>query len=120
MREIKFRGKTINGDWVYGYYSVELGKHYIINESNGTVYRHAVSHETVGQSIGLPDKNEKEIYEGDILHEFREKTAPMANNGIDRKIVVDDIRSIEFYSGWCEVIGNIYSNPELLNNEPNN
>lgn len=66
------------------------------------------------QFTGLHDKNGKEIYEGDILHEKKEKTAPMANNGIDREIIVEDIRHLEFNEVHCEVIGNIYENPELL------
>ena len=77
------------------------------------------------QFTGLFDKNGKEIYEGDIVNEFRlSRSYP---NGRDCKHVIkweedmtlDDsygMQAVGFclYGGVLEVIGNIYENPELL------
>ena len=71
MREIKFRGLTSDGKWVYG--DLEAHRHdnkVIIHtySDDGRYYRYfEVNPETVGQFTSLKDKYGKEIYEGDII-----------------------------------------------------
>lgn len=127
MREIIFRGKRKdNGKWVEGHY----GEYYSGKENvscisisketiSGSLYYDVIP-KTVGQYTGLTDKNGSKIFEGDILilHAAlgnfvvrwsesicsfvageKERMRPCMNSGTMK---------------YCEVIGNIFDNPELL------
>lgn len=75
------------------------------------------------QSTGLKDKNGKEIFEGDIV-DYKGREAVVKWHGSYASFIyrfVDELK--ERVSEWdplylaylkCEVIGNIYENPELL------
>lgn len=119
MREIKFRAwNKISKEFVSRFEVTNNGKviahYYDPDVLNGHSSEDITKVVELMQYTGLHDKNGKEIYEGDILHEIRLKTASMANNGIDRQIIVEDIRTLFFNENNCEVIGNIYENPNLL------
>ena len=84
------------------------------------------------QSTGLKDKNGIEIYEGDVINCRNSFRNPMTGSGAlsinrDFKIIFKDgelkakgfdirLKNILSYS---EVIGNIYENPELLEDTKN-
>lgn len=135
MREILFRGKrTDNGEWAKGYY-IHRPTAVCIGESNpsciwvpaadpdDSTKIFEVSTETVGQFTGLTDKNGKKIFEGDIIkckvHEmngYRVRKGVVEYHGVGFIMNLDpnswyDQKNISFD---CEVIGNIYDNPELL------
>jgi len=69
----KYRGKVSSPkyeheqyflEWIYGFYMEKLGDSYIFNPEIDEWLE--VYPETIGQQIGITDKNNKDIYEGDI------------------------------------------------------
>lgn len=64
------------------------------------------------QYTGIKDKNGKEIYEGDVCRIEKEYTA--TDFHYDFEIKWDKIGWSNLLVFECEVIGNIYENPELI------
>jgi uncharacterized phage protein (TIGR01671 family) len=135
MREIKFRGLSVNGEWHYGLLCEVkekrncLEKGFYISNRSGMPFSYQIRPETIGQYIGLKDKKGKEIYEKDVVkHRKMDKSGDLELYGLSLSIVNQYVVEFEhsgFYpfSGWIddaikdmqfEVIGNFYENPELL------
>lgn len=123
--EILFRGKRVdNGEWVEGFYACVLDSHYIITGrfdslTNGIINSEAykVNFETVGQFTGLTDRNGVKIFEGDIVR-YGQRGKVEYNSG-SAQFTLNFTNST--YEGFdkipfcdCEVLGNIYDTPELL------
>lgn len=75
------------------------------------------------QFTGLQDKNKKEIYEGDIVKVKGTKKVGVYTTEIiwhrsGFKLLENKTYLMDFYitKSMVEIIGNIYENPELLNN----
>jgi len=120
MHTIKFRGKSLStGEWVYGYYIQGANnKHFIAKSLNVDVIE--VDPKTVGQYIGIKDKDENEIYEGDIVRGYSASFDFEGNDtGEIETVVVDDITDIrrvlrDFQQSTLDIIGSIHDNPDLL------
>ena len=131
MREILFRAKRIdNGDWIEGLPSCDING----NLTEFEVYRGFanceiadVDSETVCQWTGLTDKNNRKIFEGDIckIHSgpIDEEDGCFSvewDEGDARFALYGEGLTVDFgnYHGHeCEVIGNIFDNPDLLPEE---
>lgn len=74
--------------------------------------------DTIGQYTGLKDKNGNQIFENDII-KYDEEQFPIEFCGPE--IITWDYGSLsaieEHLIEYCEIIGNIYDNPELINME---
>ena len=151
MREIKFRGRTRDGKWIYGIpIRTHLGT-FIVFEENPhycCLYGYMEIDEldyvdpyTIGQFTGLYDKNNTEIFKGDIL---RADIYPLHDRNNDNyyaevcwwddepgfglrihknpkskvkgisDCTTESIGEIFNNEEHWEVIGNIYDNPELI------
>lgn len=145
MREILFRGKrTHSRQWAFGFYTQSpSGNFYITETSCGVASPKTVEPETVGQFVGLTDKNGKKIFEGDVIkavivrdfgcgRENREETGIIGYDKIGMiGLIAKYAGTIPVWSDffqeltlsgciddfWFEVIGNIFDNKNLLNNQ---
>ena len=140
-REIKFRGKRIdNKQWFYGslYYGFSEASGYkgigayltAYEPENNSFTTYEIDPKTVGQYTGLKDKNGVDGFADDIVKAGKdelfkigwfEDTASWILSGLE----TGKVRWIECRENFClndfqinfkecEVIGNIYENPELL------
>ncbi len=114
MREILFRGKRTDGVWEFGYYFAKpiQEKHFILCVENQWM----VCKETIGQFTGLTDKNGKKIFEGDIIKWDAEEWGAEYCEPVVWDYSFFGVRQND-WQHFCEVIGNIHDNPELLGGE---
>jgi len=139
MREIKFKAiDSITKRWIYsnGYYFDGTNYWFITpnidSPAIGFADYHIVLKNTICQYTGVKDKNDKEIYEGDIVKYsiYNEYTRELLSTLFEvvfhegafvqeHRIKLDPdyykvTKTIWYEWDFTEVVDNIYENPELL------
>lgn len=130
----RFRGLSIDenskGKMQYGYLIADGEQVFIINEVVEANEQYItigswcpVDPKSIGQSIGLKDKNGKEIFEKDIL-DYKGRKVIVKWHGSYASFIyefVDELQNrttewqpLYLSSYHFEIIGNFYENPELL------
>lgn len=129
-----FDGKWHKGKWVEGCYFVAKDKNFnilhYISEIKGE-HMFEVFPETVGQYIGLIDKNGAMVFEGDVVKDTADNDVLLAVEGstpfgFDFRYISDDeddayVTAFDIgidddmkYLTSAVITGKIYDNPELL------
>ena len=140
MRDILFRGKRVeNGEWVYGsLIKLRIGD-FIVDEENTrplvgcgeydfNFKSTVVKSDSVSEFTGLIDKNDKKIFEGDIVIDkydcerfgfvgVVEYVKGRSAFEIVNKKHPDYVVNLGSRINSVKVIGNIHDNPELLKGE---
>lgn len=127
-----------NGKWVQGYLYGIWEKRYILwGMTNDVPNMIEVDPSTICQCTGLKDKNGKLIWENDIIKKFSSggiaisiSKVVLGEHSLNLGWCVEGLRSLCKYDtrlfniglgGWdasrCEIVGNIFDNPELLESE---
>lgn len=127
-REILFRGKrSDDGEWAEGYLFLTKEHTYISykNQFDDDLFLSPkeifieVGSSTVCQYTGLTDKNGRKIFEGDIckVDELIYKVS-FKNSHWNFDIISEKVYCAPWFDSHCgehcEVIGNIFDNPELI------
>lgn len=137
--KVKDENDPMNGEWVQGYF---VALHFAAGQESFRIYTgksdmdcgtycpewHEIDPETAGQYAGKKDKNGKMIFDGDIVKDtyngilwfiqyidcgFCGKSIKNELfDDVSLAMLTNDVTDYGF--GGVEVIGNIYDNPELL------
>lgn len=134
--KVRLDGTPLESNWVYG-----CGV-FVPNDSCALIYqsmpvfeKHPVYRETLGQYTGLTDKTGVKIFEGDIINirgnsnygDYKSINYNAVVTFIDGAFCAIDaisedecaVKRYNFYRREyeIEVIGNIFDNPELMNDD---
>lgn len=129
MREIKFRAWEKSLQEIISVHDIDFSSRQINTNGAWRLFNEV----ELMQYTGLKDKNGKEIYEGDIVEIHHPKLRGVQDESIERGEIVFNgerggfawkeprtgiLYGLVTNDNANEVIGNIYENPELLEQKP--
>lgn len=119
MREILFKAKRVdNGEWVEGLLTIMWGQYHIVNPNDeNTAY--PIDTDTICQYTGLTDKNDKKIWENDIVYARCKGLSAKGIIAYEKGcLVIKDNkrqRTYSLFGDWkLRTDGNIFDNAKLL------
>lgn len=131
--KVRMDGTPVESNWVYGgiFPNNDDGDFAIIYQQEPEIEKFPVYADTVGQYTGLVDKNGKKIFEGDIVDyedeapgQYEYHDSLIINRGVigysegcfywTNAVNANLLDSVYKGVADCEVIGNIFDNPELM------
>lgn len=123
MRDILFKAKQLaDGEWIEGWLSMVDGE-YIIEDGHGL--GNSVMSETVCQYTGQNDNDGGKIFEGDVVIvnscgiDEEDGYGVVSWDNLEAMFIIKfnndlEISFMNVFGYECEVVGNIFDNPELL------
>ena len=127
MREILFRGKSKDtNEWVYGDLLFCADTAQIWEDTDHGKFNCLVDPDSVGQYTGMLDKNGCKIFEGDVIKHSARAFGELITNLYEVRYSTEQARFLALLSSGvfnptafqdCEVVGNIFDNPELLGDD---
>ena len=122
-REILFRGKTYDGQWIFGDLMTYADTAQIWEQTENGKWNCFVDPATVGQFTGLVDRNQKRIFEGDVVEAWSQgvKAQGVVQKRIDGLWIIYPAYQKNIIWGLCPeesgetnvtVIGNIHDTKE--------
>ena len=122
---VNMMGEQLSSNWVYGGVGQGEGDFSIIYQVKPEIQKFTVYTDTLGQFVGHVDKYRRNIFCGDVLkcglsEEVGEVKWCSEHSGfyVDVHYECGAIPKrtgfTKFYAENCEIIGNIFDNPEFL------